>query len=68
MNYFSVERATTGMAQDEIELCSFCCLESRPIMVTENVVVGHFSFGPQTEAMKNYFMENRNKFTIDNTL
>ena len=65
MGFFAVERATTGMAQDEIELCTYCCLKSRPIMVTENVVVGHFSFGPQTKDMKNYFFSNRDKFKID---
>lgn len=65
MGYFAVERATTGMAQDEIELCTYCCLKSRPIMVTENVVVGHFSFGPQTKAMKQYFLKNREKFRIE---
>ena len=66
MGYFAVERATTGMAQDEIELCTFCCLKSRPIMVTENVVVGHFSFGPQTKDMKEFYLHNRENFRIDN--
>lgn len=65
MGFFPVERATTGMAQDEIALCTFCCLESRPIMVTENAVVGHFSFGPQTQQMKKYFEDNKDKFRID---
>ena len=65
MGYFAVERATTGMAQDEIELCSFCCLKSRPIIVTENVVVGHFSFGPQTKDMKEFYLNNRENFRIE---
>lgn len=66
MGYFAVERATTGMAQDEIELCTYCCIKSRPIMVAENVVVGHFSFGPQTKDMKEYYLNKRDNFRIDN--
>lgn len=62
MGYFTVERDITGMAQDEIELCSFCMLKSRPILISENIVVGHFSFGPQTESMKDYYYKNREKF------
>ena len=64
MGFFPVERATSGMAQDELELCAYCCLHSRPIMITENVVVGHFSFGPQTKGMKEFFVENVEKFKI----
>ncbi len=62
MGYFTVERDISGMAQDEIELCSYCMLKSRPIMITDNIVVGHFSFGPQTNKMKEYYMKNPDRF------
>lgn len=68
MGFFPVERATSGMAQDELELCAYCCLHSRPIMITENVVVGHFSFGPQTKEMKDYYLANREKFGIKGSI
>ncbi len=68
MGYFPVDRATSGMAQDEIKLCSFCCIYSRPIIVTENVLVGHFSFGPQTDSMKQYLINNTEKFRVEKNI
>ena len=52
MKYFKVNRKGNGMGEDEKELCSFCCLKSRPIMVSENIVVGHLGFGSQNAAMR----------------
>lgn len=62
MGGFSVNRKTNDLGKDEEELCSYCCLKSRPLLVSENVLVGHFSFGPQNEAMKAYFYERPNSF------
>lgn len=62
MGYFKVNRSTNGMGKDEVELDSFCCLNSRVLMVSENVVVGHLSFGKQNEIMKQYFMDNMQLF------
>ncbi len=45
------------MGADEEELCSWCVKMSRPIMVTHNTVVGHFSFAPQEESMKSVIGE-----------
>lgn len=53
------------MGSDERFLCNYCCLKSRPIMVSENVVVGHFSFGPQNEEMKKLFESNRSLFETE---
>ena len=33
-----------------------------PVIVSENVLVGHFSYGPQTSAMKEYYKENKDIF------
>ena len=58
MHYFEVNmRYPVGM--DEESMCAYCINASRPILVSENVVVGHFSFGPQNAAMKEYFEANR---------
>ncbi|MBO5349934.1 MAG: hypothetical protein J6A89_09005 [Clostridia bacterium] len=53
-----------GLGLDEEELCKYAISESRPIIVSENVLVGHFSYGPQTEEMKKYYNENRDIFEL----
>lgn len=62
MGYFEVDRSTVSLGRDESQMCSYCCVHSRPIMVSENVLVGHFSFGPQNSEMKDYYFQNRDKF------
>lgn len=65
MGFFDVERNDKAMmGKDEVKLCSYCLLESRPLMVSENIVVGHFSFGNQTEGMKRFYTEHPEKFQI----
>lgn len=56
MHYFSVRlKHRVELGLDEEDLCAFCINSSLPIMVSENLVVGHFSFGPQNAAMREYF-------------
>ena len=62
MGYFSVERNSVSLGKDEVELCTYCNIHSRPILTSENVLVGHFSFGPQNEKMKEYFYEHEDRF------
>lgn len=64
MGYFTVKKGDTGMGLDEIELDSYCFLNSRPLMVSENIVAGHLSFGKQNAVMKEYYMNNKEKFDI----
>lgn len=64
MGFFNVNRKTNGMGEDEVELDTFCCMSSRIIMVSENIVVGHLSFGPQNEEMKKYYLENADIFML----
>lgn len=66
MGYFNVNRKTNAMGADEAQICEYCVLESRPIMVSENIVVGHFSFGPQTNKMKDFYRDHRSLFEIHN--
>lgn len=64
MGYFNVDRSGNAMGVDEIQITEFCLSSSRPIMVSENVVVGHLSFGTQNEIMKQYYMMNPDKFKL----
>ena len=52
------------MGYDEIQMDNFCMTESYAIVVAENTVVGHFSFGKQTQVMKEYFEKNPKWFEI----
>lgn len=62
MGGFSVEKFSTGMGVDEAQLGSYCFLNSRPIMVSENIAVGHLSFGKQNGTMMAFFQENPSVF------
>jgi len=62
MGYLSVDPKGTNMGMDEVEICSFCLINSRPLMVSENVVVGHLSFGTQNGPMKDYFEAHKELF------
>lgn len=52
------------LGKDEKDLCTFSILESKAIVVAENVVVGHFSFRNQTEGMKKFYAERSELFQI----
>lgn len=54
-----------GLGQDEVDLCSFCMVNSRAIVVAENTVVGHFSFGKQTSGMRKILETNPELFARD---
>ncbi len=65
MHYFDVNRKDKDMmGRDEVKLCQYCMINSRPIMVSENIVAGHFSFGKQTEGMKEYYFQNPDRFVL----
>lgn len=51
-----------GPGLDEEQICQFCALQSLAMVVSENAVVGHFSFADQNEAMKEYYFTHREKF------
>ena len=63
MQFFKVKRGNC-LGLDEEQICAFCMTSSRAIIVSNNTVVGHLSFGKQNEEMKKYFMENKEKFEI----
>ena len=54
----------SGIGNDETQICGYCINESKPIIVAENCVVGHFSFGPQTNSMIDFLKsEEMNYYT-----
>ena len=54
----------TNKGQDEVQLCKYCMIESKAIIISENTVAGHFSYGPQTNAMKEYYNSHREIFKV----
>ncbi len=65
IHYFDVDRKDKYMmGKDEVKLCEYCMINSLPIMVSENIVVGHFSFGPQTEGMKEFYKKHPERFAL----
>lgn len=63
MGRFKVNKGS-GMGADESQICSYCMTESKAIIVSNNTLVGHFSYGPQTSEMKKYYQENREIFKL----
>lgn len=66
MGHFKVDRSTSQLGEDEEQICTYCCLKSKPLMVSENIVVGHLSFGKQNAEMKKYYLENPQLFETIN--
>ncbi|MBQ9364498.1 MAG: hypothetical protein IJT82_01875 [Schwartzia sp.] len=52
----------SGMGQDEVQINQFCITYSFAMIISENTVAGHFSFGGQNEAMKEYYENHRKAF------
>ena len=63
MQGFAVS-GTADMGADEEEVCANCINGSKAIIVCHHAVVGHFSFGRQTNRMKEYFILNPKRFDI----
>lgn len=60
---FSVS-GTVDLGVDEEEFCAYCINSSRAIIVAENTIVGHFSFGSQTNGMKDLYAEENQLFAL----
>ncbi|GAB6159947.1 hypothetical protein [Howardella ureilytica] len=58
MGGFKVIPLNHRLGIDEEQINAFCVNTGHPMMVSENIVVGHFSFGHQTEAMYEYMDEH----------
>ena len=53
-----------NLGVDERQIAKYCIYTSHAIIISENTVVGHFSFGKQTESMKEYYKEHHEMFSI----
>ena len=62
-SYFPVKKGSC-MGLDEVFLCNLATTESKVMIISENQVVGHLSFGKQNEPMKEYFLNNKDIFEI----
>jgi hypothetical protein len=65
MHMFKVKLFGPGMGLDEEQLCCFCLNQSKAIIISNNTVVGHLSFGNQNKAMEDYYIKNKNVFMFN---
>ncbi|MBP3503389.1 MAG: hypothetical protein J6K42_07985 [Clostridia bacterium] len=61
MGRFEV-RMGNNMGLDEMQICNYVFADSRAIIVSENTIAGHFSYGPQNKVMKEFYKNNREIF------
>ncbi|WP_156786583.1 hypothetical protein [Treponema brennaborense] len=52
------------MGLGEIFLCNLATSKSKAIIVADNVVVGHLSFGIQNDSMKEFFLSHIDDFDV----
>lgn len=54
----------SNMGADEEYLCKYCLMQARTMVVAENAVAGHLSYGPQHKVMERYYKEHREQFLL----
>lgn len=64
MGMWNVPHHGAGMGMDEVQICEYSIVNSQAMIISENAVVGHLSFGKQNEAMKDYFQEHPEAFKM----
>lgn len=64
MGYFRVDPRYNGMGRDEECLNKYCMINSRPIVVSKNAIVGHLSFGNQNKVMESFYKKNPQIFSL----
>lgn len=63
MNEFPVTGGI-DLGADEVDLCKYCIVYSKAMIVAENTVVGHFSFKQQASDMREFYEKNQELFRI----
>lgn len=53
-----------GLGDDEEHICHYACFTGRAMVVSENVVVGHLGYGPQTKGMLEYYAAHEDWFAM----
>ncbi len=61
---FRVPLLGAGMGGEEAQLCCLAMLDSLAVIVSENVIAGHLSFGPQNKEMEKYYLQHRENFAL----
>ena len=64
MGGWRVSPAGFDLGTDEAQICTFCVQNSFGMIISENALVGHLSFGQQNAAMKEYYLHDRQKFSL----
>lgn len=62
MGGWFVPEVGAGGGIDEVQICQFCVNHFLSMIISENTVVGHLSFHPQHDNMKEYYLTHREKF------
>ena len=65
MGYFDNNRPPQISPFDENQLNTYCFLRGRMIIVSENVVAGHFSFFKIVKEMRSYYEQNPQHYEIE---
>ncbi|QDR81948.1 hypothetical protein [Sporomusa termitida] len=51
-----------NLGADEERICEFCLMHARVMVVAENAIVGHLSYGPQHKVMAEYYCSHTKRF------
>lgn len=54
----------SNMGSDEIYLCKYCLTQARVIVVDENSIAGHLSYGPQHKEMEVFYYNHKERFLL----
>lgn len=53
-----------GLGDDEEHICNYACFSGKAMIVSDNIVVGHLGYGPQTKGMIEYYLANKDRFAF----
>lgn len=53
-----------GLGDDEEHICHYACFTGKAMVVSDNVIVGHLGYGPQTNAMLDYYEQHQDRFAL----
>lgn len=56
-----------GLGDDEEHICNYACFSGKAMVVSDNVVVGHLGYGPQTKEMIDYYLNHKDRFAFETT-
>lgn len=64
---FPVPSEGNGLGLDETTMCYSSIQQAKAIIISNNCVVGHLGFGPQTKEMTKFYLANKKQFEIANS-